>query len=144
MNGSSREVPAAYNRPLPQLNDWNRPFFEAGLNQEFKLQHCMRCGRFIYYPRPMCTECGSTELEWKNVSGRGTLYSYTKVWRPEHPYFHSQVPIIIGMVQLEEGPTMFARILGDDGELEIGMALNVDFEIVAHGIALPVFRPAED
>ncbi len=138
MTPSEAETPR---RPLPELTDWNRPYFEAGLNGEFKLQRCRNCGRYIYYPRPICNECGCMDLDWEVVSGNATLYSFTKVWSPEHPYFRPEIPILMGTVELQEGPRMFSRIAGDPNqELEIGMALEVAFEVIATGIAIPVFR----
>lgn len=97
----------------------------------------------IYYPRPLCPRCGTNDLEWTDISGVGTLYSYTVVHRPEHPYFLDQVPIVIGTVALREGPMMFARIIGAvDGQAAIGQNLTVDFEVLTDEIALPNFRIA--
>ena len=139
---SNSETIPEHIRPLPQLQDWNRPFFEGGFRNELILQRCRECDRYIYYPRPICHHCASFDLEWVQVSGEATLFSFTKVWSPEHPYFKPDVPITIGTVELQIGPMMFARIQTDDEtELEIGMALEVEFEKVTDDIALPIFRP---
>ena len=141
VNSIASEATAKPKRPLPELHDWNRPFFEAGVRGEFKLQRCENCHRLVYYPRPMCHNCGSTRLVWERLSGNATLYSFTKVWSPEHPYFRDEIPIIFGAVDLDEGPRMFSRIRVDPGDvLAIGMRLKVTFEVLSDQIALPVFR----
>lgn len=135
------EAPARPQRPLPDLQDWNRPFFEAGLSGEFKLQRCSNCHRLVYYPRPICNRCGSMHLVWERLSGNATLYTYTKIWSPEHPYFRDGIPIMFGAVDLQEGPRMFSGLQVDPNEaLEIGTALEVTFEVISDRIALPIFR----
>jgi uncharacterized protein len=129
-------------RPLPGLHEWNRPFFAAGVQGEFKLQRCSSCHRLIYYPRPICNRCGSTRIEWERLSGQGTLYTFTKIWTPEHPYFRDEIPLIFGAVELVEGPRMFTRIRVNPTDLlVIGMPLEVAFEVLSDEIALPEFKP---
>lgn len=128
-------------RPLPQLTSWNRPFFAGGFEDTLRLQFCDDCQQHIYYPRPLCPRCGRSDLAWVDTSGAGTLYSYTIVHRPEHPYFLDEVPIMIATVALREGPMMFARVVdADEDQMAIGQRLSVGFELLTAEIALPVFH----
>lgn len=44
---------------------------------QIPFQSCATCGHAIFYPRVLCPDCGSTELEWRAASGAGTVYSQT-------------------------------------------------------------------
>jgi uncharacterized OB-fold protein len=80
-------------------------------------------------------------LEWVESSGRGTLYSYTVVHRPQQPSF--DVPYVPIIALMEEGWHMLSNLkeVGIDG-IKIGMAIEVFFEPVSTEISLPYFRPA--
>ncbi len=127
-------------RPLPTLFEWNRPYFEGGTEGKLMLQRCARCRYLIYYPRMLCPRCFSTEYTWEQLTGQGTVYSFSIVWRPNHPAFTEQIPIILVVVDLREGPQMVATLVDSPAErVRIGMDVSVVFETVAQGIALPKF-----
>jgi uncharacterized OB-fold protein len=128
--------------PLPQIQEWNQPFFEGGLFGELRLQRCRHCGELIYYPRIACPECLSMDYDWEVVSGRGTVYSFSFVWRPQHPAFLAKVPITVAAIRLDEGPMMISNIVHCEPQaVAIGMPVHVVFEQVAENIALPKFEP---
>ena len=99
-------------RPLPRVNDINRPFWEACNRRELVLQQCDQpdCGRYIYYPRVCCPYCGGGDLTWRKVSGRGRIVTYTIVHRPQHPSFFPEAPYCVIAVELDEGPLMYSRL----------------------------------
>jgi hypothetical protein len=68
----------------------------------------------IYYPRAVCSFCLSPDYQWETLSGRGTVYSFAVVWRPNHPAFADQIPIILAVVELSEGPQMVTTLVGCD------------------------------
>jgi uncharacterized protein len=106
------------------------------------LQRCLRCRRLIYYPRAVCPFCLSPDYEWETLSGRGTVYSFAIVWRPNHPAFADQIPIILAVVELSEGPQMVTTLVGCSADrVEIGMDVRVVFDTIADRIALPKFAP---
>ena len=109
---------SAYFKPLPNPSLTSRPFWEAAKRHELKLQRCAECGKFVYYPRDRCPDCFSDRLEWRPVSGRATVYSYTVVYRAATRLF-ADAPYILAVVELEEGPrltTKYSRIGGyNDG-----------------------------
>jgi uncharacterized protein len=127
-------------RPLPTLYEWNRPFFEGGTEGKLMLQRCQRCRYLIYYPRMLCPRCFSTDYAWEQLSGQGTVYSFSIVWRPNHPAFDAQVPILLVVVDLTEGPQMVATLVDCAADrVHIGMNVSVVFDTVTDGIALPNF-----
>ncbi|MCL6562962.1 MAG: OB-fold domain-containing protein [Firmicutes bacterium] len=79
-------------------------------------------------------------MEWRTVPGEGVLYSYSVHYRPAAPEFQSQVPYIIGLVQLDRGPRLLSRILGEPSEMAVGRRVRVVFEQVENGWAIPYFE----
>src|ERR1700719_4095062 len=59
-----------YSRPLPNLDEENRPWWEALQRHELYIQKCGKCGDTRYYPRALCTSCMSANTEWVKCSGR--------------------------------------------------------------------------
>ena len=86
---------------------------------------CAGCVRRFFPPRPMCPGCGRTPLTSFAFSGRGTLYSWSRVLQPSRGYA-SMAPYLVGMVRLEEGPLVSAQLTDAEGvDLAIGMPLEM-------------------
>ena len=64
-------------KPLPRVTSVTQPYWEAAAQKRLVIQRCLKCEEYVWCPRPACTECGSNQLEWKAVSGRGTVFSFT-------------------------------------------------------------------
>lgn len=98
-------------RPMPVIDNINRPFWEGCNVQRLVLQQCQSidCGQYIYYPRICCPYCHKSALRWVDVSGRGEIESYSKIHRPQHSIFQSEAPIYFIAVRLQEGPLMYSR-----------------------------------
>ena len=130
-------------RPLPTITEDHAEFWVATKAHELKLQKCDRCGRFWYYPGPVCHYCSSREFTWTPVSGKGTIYSYSVLERAKGNPFEGDVPITIILVRLEEGPVMMSNLIDyEPGQLRIDAPVTVDYEDVDDQVTLPVFRPA--
>ena len=126
--------------PTPET----RPFWEAARRHELCLQRCRSCGCHIFYPRAACPGCLAGDLEWQRVSGRGTVNTFTVVYRGQKG-FPLGSPYIIAIVELAEGPRLMTNLVGvepDPAKIEIGMPVEVVFEDVTADVSLPRFRPA--
>jgi uncharacterized OB-fold protein len=133
-----------YAGPIPVPTPETRPFWEAARRHELSIQRCRACGRHVFYPRAACPHCFAADLEWRRVSGRGTLHTFTVVHRGQRG-FPLAAPYVIAIVELDEGPRMMTNLVGVDADparLRIGMPVEVVFEDVSPEIALPRFRPA--
>lgn len=131
-------------RPVPVPTPETRPYWEGCGNHKLVLPRCRQCSKFHFYPRAICPYCWSPDLEWQQVSGRATLYSYVINHRPA-PGFEAVAPYSLAVVELEEGPRMFTNIVGvpqTPDALQLDMPLEVVFEDLNGEIALPKFRPA--
>lgn len=136
-------APAVIPKPLPSPTPISRPFWDAAKQHRLSLQQCQSCKGYIFYPRPICSHCGSADLKWTDVSGRATLYSFTVARRPTMRAFEPDVPYVIAIVDLEEGPRMTSNVVGCPIEdVRIGMALEAVFDDVSDEITLVKFRPA--
>jgi uncharacterized OB-fold protein len=103
-------------------------------------QRCSRCGVLQYYPRPRCTTCGSGEWKYEQLSGRGTVYSWTEVLRNAPSVAKADVPYILAIVRLDEGPQLLTRIIDADPQaVEFDAVVGVVFRKLGDH-RLPCFR----
>lgn len=133
---------------LPPMDDDSRPFWEGTLAGELRVQACGGCSRLRFPPRPMCPACQSLDVEWKAMSGRGTIYSFVVPHPPLLPAYAAVAPYNAVLVELDEDPTirMVGNLVADAGAainsvdpttIEIGMPVSVVFARVAEDVALP-------
>jgi len=134
---------ADYKKPLPRPTAASLPFWEAAKRHELQIQRCSSCGAHIFYPREVCPECLSSDLNWMKVSGKGTVYSYTIAQAPTHPAFAEDIPYVIAIVELAEGPRLTTNITGcQPEEVRVGMPVVATFDDVTLEMTLVKFRPA--
>ena len=128
--------------PAPIINPDSAAYWEGAREGKLLLQRCCDCGRLRFFPRYLCTECGSDKTEWSEVSGRGTVHIFTIVHRAAFPEFQAITPYIVALIDLEEGPRMMTNIVGDDAhDVAIGDAVTVTFEARgSEGAKVPQFR----
>jgi len=111
-------------------------------SDRFVLPRCEDCGRFHFYPRPVCPYCQGGRITWAEASGGGAVYSHSTVYRAPGPAFKDDVPYAIAIVKTDEGPHLLSRVVGVDPEkVRIGMRLKVRLEMIAGDAVLPVFEP---
>lgn len=133
---------AAYMKPLPEPTAVSLPFWDAAKEHRLVLQRSKKTGKYLYYPRAVSPWGPGDELEWGEVSGRGKVFSYTIAWRPTAPQWANDVPYVIAIVELDEGPRMTANIIGCAPEdVRIGMLVVASFEDVTPEVTLVQFRP---
>lgn len=126
--------------PVPRLSSGAAPYWEGTRAGELRYLLCGNCGRIPSLPTPRCPRCRSHNLSWQRSSGRGSLYSWTVVWRPQHPAF--TVPYAPAIVRLDEGFTVLSAMVGCvAGDLRDGLAVEVEFHAVDDELTLPFFHP---
>lgn len=106
------------------------------------IQHCRDCGQWIHYPGPICDRCLSTDLVFDDVSGRGTVESFSTVYRAFGSDFSGDLPYTVALVRLDEGVGLLTWLTGIEPEqAAIGMPVEVVFEKISEVISLHRFRP---
>jgi len=123
------EQPFAENgRPIPRRTPTSAPYFDAARDGRLSLQKCPRDG-FFFYPRNRCPDCLQDDWSWQDVSGRGTVYSYTVDRVGLDPTQRERLPLVVALVELEEGPRLTTNIIGCAADaVKIGMPVEVTFE----------------
>ena len=130
--------------PLPVGDDVTRPFWDGAREGKLLVQRCSDCRRYQFPPDRSCGSCASAHVAYEQVSGRGTVFSFTEtVTGARHPYFQSISPYLVGQVQLDlqEGLVFASNFPGaayDD--LAIGAPVDVEFQEIADGVVMPQFR----
>jgi uncharacterized OB-fold protein len=133
---------AGYRKPLPEPSETTRPFWEGTRARQLRLQRCRDCGRHVFYPRPVCPFCLSEHLDWVTASGKGKVYSYTVVRRAMHPAFREDVPYVLAIVELEEGPRLSTNIVGVvSEEVRVDMPVRAAYHDVTPDLTLLKFEP---
>lgn len=125
--------------PIIRTHD-NVFWFDAAAEGRLLIQRCSDCRTLRHPPGPACPSCRSFEWDTVESGRRGTLHTYTVIHHPQDPAF--TYPLVVGLVDLEEGTRLVADIEGvDPDSVEIGMEVEVVFGAHAHDETLPRLRP---
>lgn len=115
-------------------------FWEGISSGRFLAPRCRACGELFFPPRPFCPECLGDDLGWEELSGQGSLHSWTELYyaRPEF-----ETPFLLGLIDLEEGiGRIVARIEGASaGELRIGQTVEIGMAKTGEEFYLYSARP---
>jgi uncharacterized OB-fold protein len=129
---------------IPAATELTRPYWENARDGRLVLQRCNNCRQIWHPPLPACPHCHSTNLGWHQVSGTGTVYTYTVVRHATHAALAGHIPYVIAIVELAEGPRIVTGITGcGPNQVRAGMEVRVRFEPVTDELALPYFEPVE-
>ena len=96
-------------------NSENLQFFEGAKQGRLVLPRCTACGFVIWFPREICPECGSQDVDWFEASGSGSIYSCT-VTRRIPGSWGKAAPFVLAYVELDEGPRVMTNIVDCDPE----------------------------
>jgi uncharacterized protein len=135
-------VEAEYLKPLPHPTPDSEPFWEACRRHSLEMQKCNACGQFWFPPGNRCVHCLSDAWDWKALSGKGSVVTFTVMRRAYHPGFSSDLPYTVAVIELQEGPRLISNVVDCAPEaVEIGMAVQVVFQDATPEASLPLFRP---
>ncbi len=129
-------------KPLPIPDHDTKPYWDGCLRGELLLQKCSECGAYRHPPSPICSVCLSASSEWVQASGDATVYTFVVVQRAFHPAWEGEVPYIVCIVELAEGPHIMTNLTDvDPDKVHVGMPVHVWFDQASDEISLPKFRP---
>jgi uncharacterized OB-fold protein len=133
-------------KPLPQAEPLAKPYWDSLKDGAMQLQRCGACEKFVFYPRVLCPSCGSRQLTWQRVSGRGRLHSFCIPHRHPSPAFQPSLPYVVALVELDEGVRLMTNLVDAGTDPAQLMALvdkpvEVVYEKVNDDVTLPKFKP---
>ncbi|MFB6171751.1 MAG: Zn-ribbon domain-containing OB-fold protein [Haloarculaceae archaeon] len=99
------------------------PFWEALADGTVLLQRCTDCEEAYFPPGPVCPRCQSAAVEWIESAAAGDLYAFTRQHRTA-PGVPS--PVVLGVVELDEGPRLLARVAADYEALSLGDRVAIE------------------
>jgi len=103
-------------------------FYKFVSERKLMAAKCKKCGTMLLPPRPMCTKCFSSDLEWIELKNKGKLLTYTVI-HVSSKQFELLIPYAVGIVKLEDGPKLPGMIQDVEPEkISVGMDLKVDFD----------------
>ena len=129
-------------KPLPGIDEDNKPFWDYCRQHELRMQKCSQCSQLFYPPSALCPHCHSMKSEWVKLSGKGKVFSFVIVRQAPHPAFAKDAPYVVAIIETAEGPRFASNVIGcKPEEVKIDMPVEVVFEDVNKDIALPKFKP---
>ena len=133
---------ATLSRPIPRPSVYvdTQPFWDAAKRGKLALQFCLDTKRFQHYPRPVSIFTGSRNLEWREVSGKGTIYACTVI-RVPGPGLEGRLPLSVVTVELDEGVRIIGNVLNVDPDtVAIGQRVEVAWDRLADDVQYPAFN----
>jgi uncharacterized OB-fold protein len=132
---------SAIAKPRPKVDNVTRGFWEQARAGRLSVQRCGACGDSHFPGSPVCPKCLSEDQSWVPVSGRGKILSWVRFHRAYWDSFRAELPYLVGLVGLEEGPMLMSNLVDADPEaISIGLEVEAIFERVDDELTLPKFR----
>ncbi|MGX7680172.1 Zn-ribbon domain-containing OB-fold protein [Jatrophihabitans sp. DSM 45814] len=121
---------------------WTEPFWLATREHRLEIPRCVKCGLFRFPPSPFCFNCTHQEVEMVQVSGAGSVYTFTVARHAVVPMLAPYVPYVVAVVELDDAPgvRMIVNIVESDPEaVEIGSKVSLVWDDVDEETTIPRF-----
>jgi len=128
--------------PLPDVDHpVTKPFWDGCREHVLMVQRDRETGAAHWPPKPSYWKGG--RLEWRAASGLGTVYTYVIGYEPFLPAFRNQLPHIMVVVELDEGPRLVGYMVNcAPTQMAFGLRVRVVFKRLTERVTLPVWEPA--
>jgi uncharacterized OB-fold protein len=129
-------------RDAPAPRSFSRKFWEATREKKLLIQYCKKTGRYQFFPRPTSIFTGRKgDIEWREVSGKGKVFTYTIARRARDP-FRGHEPFFIATVTLDVGVNVLANIVRCKAEeMRIDLPVKAFWQPLPNGTHLLMFEP---
>ena len=101
---------------IPDPDGLNADFYQHLADGTLCLRHCDTCGVVHHPPRYLCGACGSDDVGWTPVSGKGRIFSWTVTHRPIDPGWAPDLPWATVVVQFR-AMWLEQQVLGENRRL---------------------------
>ena len=129
-----------------ESKDFNRihPFYENLKSGKLTTTRCKACGKAFFPPRSDCFHSLTSDMEWFEVTGAGTLLTFSTL-RYAPVGFEGDLPYTIAVVDYGDYK-VFGRIdkaiASPDEELKVGMSMKAVAGKTANGQNTYFFQKA--
>jgi len=128
------------NKPRPTIDPDSELYWETAKLNKLMIQYSKDTKEYFLYSKQLTNTQDSTNIEWKEVSGKGTIYSYTVIHTPAGPAFTDDVPYIVASITLDEGARIITNIkINNEEKISIGDKVKVFFDKQEDGFTIPKF-----
>ena len=131
--------PASEQRKIfpPAVNVETERFWKAAEQGKLLFGVCLACSEPHYYPRNFCPFCFCDQVEWREASGKATVYSFSIMRHtPAGAY-------AIAYVTLAEGPCILTNLVDCDLEqIKIDASAKLVWKPSEGGAPVPFFTLA--
>jgi uncharacterized OB-fold protein len=114
----------------PRVSEFTTTFWNALANKKFVSTCCAACGHVTFPPKPVCPNCWSSDVHWKELETMGLLYSWTRVHAPPEA-FAAESPYALGIVDLVGGTRLACR-LRPHGNLDFEPGIPVEIVLLQY------------
>jgi len=130
----------------PYADEWTAPFWEAALRGQLTAPKCAECGTFRLPPSRWCAACHAQGLEYVDLPGTGTLYSFIIVRHaltPDQKEYVPYIPAVVSADGVSGNARFVANLVNVEPEdVQIGMKLKVTWNEVSATLTLPFWTVA--
>jgi uncharacterized OB-fold protein len=130
--------------PLPEPTPVSAPYWHALTEHRILIQYSPSLGRYVFYPRALAPGTLADDLEWREIDGAGTLFTYTVAERPTGPPWADALPQLLAVVEWDAGPKVSTELVDvEPGQIQIGMRVAPVFhDVPGTEVTLLRYRPA--
>lgn len=125
----------------PEIKEVARLFYEGMQQHKIMIQQCSNCSTHLPPAQLVCDHCGCDDLTWVEADGSGEIYTYVVYHRSFHPAFNDQVPYIVALVELKEGPRLMGQLKLKEGQIyKVGSTVVTGFHKIDKNNELLYFQ----
>ena len=130
-------------RPLPEPTPVSQRFWDALVQHRIVVQYSPSLARYVFYPRTLAPGTRADDLEWREIDGAGSVYTFTVARRPTGPPWANALPQILAVVQWDAGPRFSTELVDvDPADVRIGMRVSPVFcDVPDTRVTLLRYRP---
>ncbi|MBI2979343.1 MAG: Zn-ribbon domain-containing OB-fold protein [Chloroflexi bacterium] len=100
------------------------PFIDHLEQGRIMTTKCRECGKVFFPPKADCPRCLTSNVEWVEINGNGTLLTYTVVnYGPSG--FENDTPYILGIAEFEEGVKILGRVSKEINPRDINVGMKI-------------------
>ncbi len=128
---SETYLPDGLPTPIPMNDGLDKPYWDGLLEGKILVQRCGDCGNWQWGPEWICHSCNSFNMNWTEIAGEGTIYSWERPWDPVHGSLKDHGPYLVVLVELPQAGNvrMIGNLLGDPTqEVTIGTKVKAVIE----------------